>query len=350
MSLVATRLQNWRIENPELDRNMARPCEYGALDFFIEQTNAPSSIINPNLRDRAFASIGNTVQVPVINYDGDVQVSNVRSCVIADDENTSALVTVVWATYAIGFKMEKTCRALADKLDVGAVAALEANKTQVFKTLLNYKEAGNVVQVPTQMATEILGDINPIMRANCYPEYIHLIANAGVDSLIRKLAQHGVYNDVNKRMEYDNKVLHYTNNVTDEAGKMGTMFAVADGNVGILTRVDREALRRTRANFHEWDVVRLPYIDLPVGSHYYTAVGDQSAIMGAATADLTCAVKEYFGFSVDVAYMVAYNSNPDTVASPIIKAEIAARNPNEPLGMPVYVTNAGEFPAGGAGA
>ena len=94
----------------------------------------------------------------------------------------------------------------------------------------------------------------------------------------------------------------------------------------------------------------MPYIDLPVGSHYYTAVGDQSAIMGAATADLTCAVKEYFGFSVDVAYMVAYNSNPDTVANPIIKAEIAARNPNEPLGMPVYVTNAGEFPAGGAGA
>ena len=369
MSLVATRLQNWRIENPELDRNMTRPCEYGALDFFIEQTNAPSSIINPNLRDRAFASIGNTVEVPVINYDGDVRVSNVRSCVIADDENTSALVTVVWATYAIGFtmvpaaymnneisyehdflrKMEKTCRALANKLDVGAVAALEANKTQVFKTLLNYTQSGNVVQVPTQMATEILGDINPIMRANCYPEYIHIIANAGVDSLIRKLAQHGVYNDVNKRMEYDNKVLHYTNNVTDEAGKMGTMFAVADGNVGILTRVDREALRRTRANFHEWDVVRLPYIDLPVGSHYYTAVGDQSAIMGDATADLTCAVKEYFGFSVDVAYMVAYNSNPDTVANPIIKAEIAARNPNEPLGMPVYVTNAAEFPAGGAG-
>lgn len=65
MSLVATRLQNWRIENPELDRNMTRPCEYGALDFFIEQTNAPSSIINPNLRDRAFASIGNMVQVPL---------------------------------------------------------------------------------------------------------------------------------------------------------------------------------------------------------------------------------------------------------------------------------------------
>lgn len=364
MSLVATRLQNWRVENPEFDRNMTRPCEYGALDFFIEQTNAPTSIISQNLRDRAFASIGNTVQIPVINYDGDVQVYNVRSCVIPDDENTSALYTIVWATYAVGFtmtpaaymnneityehdffrKLEKITRALADTLDKGAIAALEANKTQIFKDLLNYTKQGNVIEVPTQMATEILGDINPIMRANCYPEMIHIIGNAGVDSLVRKLAQHGVYNDVNKRMEYDNKVLHYTNNVLNEASKNGTFFAVADGNVGVLTRVDREALRGTKANFHEWDVVRLPLIDLPVGSHYYTAVGDQSSIMGAATEDLTCAVKEYFGFSVDVAFLVAYNSDAATVANPIIKAEIASRAANEPLGMPVYVTNAASFP------
>lgn len=364
MSLVATRLQNWRVENPELDRNMTRPCEYGALDFFIEQTNAANSILSPYLRERAFASMGNTVQIPVIEYDGNVQVSNQRTCVIADNENTSALYTIAWVTYSVGFtmvpaaysnneisyehdfmrKMEKISRALANELDKGAVAALEANKTQVFKDLLQYQEVGNVIEVPTQMATEILGDVNPIMRANCYPEMIHIIGNAGVDSLVRKLAQHGVYNDVNKRMEYDNKVLHYTNNVANEEGKNGTFFAAVDGNVGVLTRVDREALRRARANFHEWDVVRLPFIDLPVGSHYYTAVGDQSAIMGDATADLTCAVKEYFGFSVDVAFVVAYNSDPETVANPILKAQIAAPGANTPIGMPVYVTNAAQFP------
>lgn len=345
---------------------MTRPCEYGALDFFMEQTNAPTSILNQNLKDRAFQSIGNTVQIPVINYDGDVTVGNVRSCVIADNENTSALYTVVWSTLSVGFtmvpsaymnneisyehdfmrKMEKISRALADALDKQAVAALEAGKTQVLKDDLNYSFAGNTVEVPTQMATEILGDINPMMRANCYPEMVHIIGNAGVDSLVRKLAQHGLYNDVNKRMEYDNKVLHFTNNVVNEAGKNGTFYAVADGNVGVLTRVDREALRRTRANFHEWDVVRLPYIDLPVGSHYYTAVGDQSQIAGAATADLTCAVKEYFGFSLDVAFLVAYNSDPATVANPIIKAEIAAAAENGPIVMPVYVTNAADFPAG----
>lgn len=364
MSLIATRLQNWRVENPELDRNMTRPCEYGALDFFIEQTNAANSILSPKLRERAFASIGNTLQVPVISYDSDVTVSNVRSCVIADDENTSALYTVVWATYAIGFtmvpslymnneisyehdfnrKMEKNCRALADSLDKAAVTALEAGKTQLLKDKLNYDFTANVIEVPTQMATEIMGDINPMMRANCYPRMVHIVGNAGIDSLINKLAQHGIYNDVNKRMEYDNKVFHYTNNVVNESGKNGTFFAVEDGNVGVLTRVDREALRRTRANFHEWDVVRLPYIDLPVGSHYYTAIGDQSQIAGAASADMTCNVKEYFGFSVDVAFIIAYNSAPDTVANPIIKAQIAARAENVPLGMPVYVTNSEETP------
>ena len=364
MSLLATKLQNWRIENERFDRNMTRPLEYGALDFFVQQTDAPNSIISPNLRDRAFASIGNTVQIPVINYDSSVTVSNTRSCVIADDENTSTLFTVVWTTYSVGFtmtptlymnneisydhdfarKMEKVTRALATALDTAAVAALEANKNQVYVDPLQYTVTSNVIEVPTQMATEILGDINPMMRADAYPEQIHIVGNAGVDSLVRKLAQHGIYNDVNKQLEYDGKVFHFTNNVTNASGKIGTFFAVADGNVGVLTRVDREALRRTRANFHEWDVVRLPYIDLPVGSHYYTAVGDQSAIAGDASADMVCNVKEYFGFSVDAAFIVAYNSDPSTVSQPIMKASIASPAANTPIAMPVYVTNAADFP------
>lgn len=363
MSLVATRLQNWRVNSPEFDRNMARPREYGALDFFIQQTEAPNSIISQNLRDRAFASIGNTVQIPVINDDEDVQVSNVRSCVIPDSANTSALYTVVWKTLSVGFsivpsaymnneidvqkdferKMEKVIRALATELDKGAIASLEANKTQVFADLLQYAQVGNVVQVPIQMATEILGDTNPMMRANNYPRMLHIIGNAGVDSLIRKLAQHDVYNDVNKRMEYDNKVVHYTNNIVNEAGKNGTFFAVEDGNVGILTRVDRESLRRAKAYNTEWDVVRLPYIDLPVGAVVKTEVGDQSSTDGAATADLTCAVKEYYGFSLDVAYLVAYNNDLSTIANPIIKAEIEAPATNQPYATPVYVANASQI-------
>lgn len=358
MSLIATRLQNWRVENPEFDRNMARPLEYGALDFFIEQTRASNSIINQNLKDRAFASIGNTVQVPVINYDGDVTVANVRSCVIGDDENTSALYTVNWVTLAVGFtmvpalymnneisyehdfarKMEKVCRALALAMDAQAIAALEANKTQVFKDQLYYTVTANVVEVPFQARMEWLSDMNAIMRANAYPGTLHVIGNTGIDSLIRKMAEHGIYNDVNKRLEFEGKVFHYTAQIANESGVFATAYIVEDGNVGVLTRVDREALRRTRANFNEWDVVQLPYIGLPVGSHYYTAVGDQSAIAGAASEDMTCAVKEYFGFSVDIAFLVAYNSAPDAVANPIVKVEIGTPS-GSPFAQPVEVVN-----------
>lgn len=364
MSLIATRLQNWRVENPEFDRNMARPLEYGALDFFIQQTNAANSIINSKLRDRAFASIGNTVQIPVIDYDGDVTVSNVRSCVIGDDENTSALYTVNWVTLAVGFtmvpslymnneisyehdfarKMEKICRALATEMDVQAIAALEANKTQVFKDHLYYTVTANSVQVPWIARMEWLSDMNAMMRANAYPRMLHVVGNTGIDSLVRKLAEHDLYNDVNKRLEYADKVLHFTANIENESDIFATAYVVEDGNVGVLTRVDREALRRTRANFHEWDVVRLPYIDLPVGSHYYTSVGDNSNIAGAASADMTCVVKEYFGFSVDIAFLVAYNSAPDEVANPIIKVEVASNGTMSAFAQPVEVVNASDNP------
>ena len=334
------------------------------MDFFIEQTNAANSIINPNLRDRAFESIGNTVQIPVINYDGDVTVSNVRSCVIADDENTSALYTVNWVTLAVGFtmvpqlyrnneisyehdfarKMEKVCRALATEMDKLGIAALEASKTQVFKNQLYYTVTSNSVQIPWNARMEFLSDMNAMMRANAYPEMLHVIGGAGIDSLVRKMAEHDIYNDVNKRLEYDNKVFHYTNNIENEQGVFATGYVVADGNVGVLTRVDRESLAGTKANFHEWDVVRLPYIDLPVGSHYYTAVGDQSGVAGAASADMVCNVKEYFGFSVDIAFLVAYNSDPTEVANPIIKIEIAAPGNANPFATPVEVVNSEENP------
>ena len=367
MSLVATKIQNWRVNNPDFDKNMARPLEYGALDFFASQTEAANSIITDELKQKALNSMGTTVQIPVINYDGDVTVANTRSCVIEDNENTSALYSLVFTTYQVGFtmvpaaysnneidyqrdfnrKMEKIARALATSLDTAAVAALEANKTKVFQDALQYATTGNELAVPFNMATEVLGDINPIMRANAYPGQIHIIGNAGVDSLVRKLAQHSIYNDVNKQLEYADKVLHFTTNVANETGKYGTFFAVEDGNVAVVTRVDREAARGASANGHEWGITNLPFINLPVGYHYYTSVGDQSSIAGAATEDLTCGVKEYYGFSVDVAFLVAYNSDTTHVAQPIIRAEVASPAANTPVATPVYVTNAGDFPSAG---
>lgn len=359
MSLIATRMQDWRIRNPRFDKNMIRPQEYGALDFFVQQTDSPNSILSPELKQRALGSMGNTIQIPVIDFDGNVQVSNVRTCLIGDNENTSSLYEVVWATFAVGFtmvpalymnndvnyewdfdrKMEKISRAMANALDVEAIAALEAQKTQVYKDLLYYQLDGNTVDVPWNLRNDVLTDMNTIMRANEYPGQLHIIGNAGVDSMVRKMMEHGTYNDVNKQLEYAGKVFHYTNNLVNENSGFGSFFAVEDGNVGVLTRVDREAFRRSKAAGHEWDIVRLPFINLPVGAHYYQSVGDQSAIAGSASADMTCNIKEFYGFSLDVAFIVAYNSDPETIANPIIKAEIQAAPSANPMAAPVFVTN-----------
>jgi hypothetical protein len=80
----------------------------------------------------------------------------------------------------------------------------------------------------------------------------------------------------------------------------------------------------------------MPYINIPVGLHYYESVGDYHAIAGDATTDLTCAKKEYYGFSVDVAFVVAYNSAIATKANPIIAAKIAA---GATYAQPVFVAN-----------
>lgn len=364
MSLIATRLQDWRLSDPRFDKNMSRPCEYGALDLFVGQTYSPNSIISARVREAAFRSIGNDVQIPVINNNASVSVATSRSCTIADAENTSALYDVTWQTFQVGFtmvptaymnneidyqrdfnrKMNDALFALANKLDQSAVAALEANKTQVFKDLLYYTQSGNDVQVPWDMRTEILGDINPMMRANCYDGLIHIVGNAGVDSMVRKLAQLGLYNEINKQLEYAGKVMHFTNNVTNEGGKFGTFYAVVDGNVAVLTRVDREALRGGSGADHEWGTTNLPVIGLPVGWHYYIDAGDQSALWGAATADNVCALKEHFSFSLDVAFIVAYNNSLSTIANPIIKAEIASSTAASPVARPVTIVNGEDNP------
>ena len=145
MSLLATRLQNWRIADPRFSKNTLRASRYGALDLFVRQTEAPDSIITPELRAKALGSMGNTLQIPVFDKDT-VTVATSRTCVVADNESTSALYTISFSTLSVGFtivpslyanneigyeadfnrKMAKITNALANKLDQLAVAALEA--------------------------------------------------------------------------------------------------------------------------------------------------------------------------------------------------------------------------------
>lgn len=357
MSLVATRIQNLRA-NSNLDKFEYRPSRYGALNAFMEQSNDPLGILTPELKEKARVSIGSTLETPVINYDKDIAIGDSRTLTIADSENTSKMVQITFTTYAWGFtiapamymnneisiqkdfetKMMKYIYKFAQKLDEAALASLAANKTQVLKNKLLYDFTTNSVNAKWTERENVFGDLEVMMGANDFFGQLHIVGDPGVESIMRKLQQHGLYNDVNKQNEFGNKIVHLTNNLAATNGKYAQGYAVNAGSLGLLTRFERDCLLGTvSGDGHEWGIATLPLLNMPVGTYFYDSVGDYHAIAGDATADMTRTRKEHYGFAVDVAFVTAYNSTPDETASPILAFNISSENTT--YAKPVVVVN-----------
>lgn len=346
MSLLATRIQNFRPDAP-LDKDEIRPSRYGALDFALTDGDVsnPSSVITEDLRQQALRSMGTTVEVPVINYDGTISISNTRSVTIADSELTSALDTITFVTYSFGFtqatalfsnneiaaqrdfdkKFEQYIYKLGATMDTAVISMFDTNKSQNFADLLGlYSVASNTVNASLAQKNEIIGDINALMEANDFFGGLNVIGNYGLQSVARKLSEDGLYNDKDRRYQWQDKNWYWSNRVSNAADKIATGYAVESGSCGLVYRLEREALLGTRSRTgHEWDVSRLPMLDIPVSTYYYESVGDYNAIAGAASADMTRAHKRHFGFSVDVAYVFRYHSDIANRATSCIKFDIA---------------------------
>lgn len=362
MSLVLTRIQNIRA-NSNLDKFEYRPSRYGALNAFMVQSEDPTGILTEELKQKARTSIGNTLETPVIDYDADITIGSTRTLTIADSENTSKMVQITFATYAWGFtiapamymnneigiqkdfetKMMKYIYAFAKKLDEAALAALAANKTQVLKNPLLYDWSANAINAKWTERENVFGDLEVMMGANDFYGQLHIVGDPGVESIMRKLQQHGLYNDVNKQNEFGTKIVHLTNNIAAAEGKYAQGYAVNAGSLGMLTRFERDCLLGTvSGDGHEWGIATLPLLNMPVGTYFYDSVGDYNTIAGAATADMTRTRKEHYGFAVDVAFLTAYNSAPSTLASPILAFNVSSED--AVYAKPVVVVNSEDNP------
>ena len=362
MSLVLTRIQNIRA-NSNLDKFEYRPSRYGALNAFMVQSEDPTGILTEELKQKARTSIGNTLETPVIDYDADITIGSTRTLTIADSENTSKMVQITFATYAWGFtiapamymnneigiqkdfetKMMKYIYAFAKKLDEAALATLAANKTQVLKNPLLYDWSSNAINAKWTERENVFGDLEVMMGANDFYGQLHIVGDPGVESIMRKLQQHGLYNDVNKQNEFGTKIVHLTNNIAAAEGKYAQGYAVNAGSLGMLTRFERDCLLGTvSGDGHEWGIATLPLLNMPVGTYFYDSVGDYNTIAGAATADMTRTRKEHYGFAVDVAFLTAYNSAPSTLASPILAFNVSSED--AVYAKPVVVVNSEDNP------
>lgn len=362
MSLVLTRIQNIRA-NSNFDKFEYRPSRYGALNAFMVQSEDPTGILTEELKQKARTSIGNTLETPVIDYDADITIGSTRTLTIADSENTSKMVQITFATYAWGFtiapamymnneigiqkdfetKMMKYIYAFAKKLDEAALAALAANKTQVLKNSLLYNWSSNAINAKWTERENVFGDLEVMMGANDFYGQLHIVGDPGVESIMRKLQQHGLYNDVNKQNEFGTKIVHLTNNIAAVEDKYAQGYAVNAGSLGMLTRFERDCLLGTvSGDGHEWGIATLPLLNMPVGTYFYDSVGDYNTIAGAATADMVRTRKEHYGFAVDVAFLTAYNSAPSTLASPILAFNVSSED--AVYAKPVVVVNSEDNP------
>lgn len=362
MSLVLTRIQNIRA-NSNLDKFEYRPSRYGALNAFMVQSEDPTGILTEELKQKARTSIGNTLETPAIDYDADITIGSTRTLTIADSENTSRMVQITFATYAWGFtiapamymnneigiqkdfetKMMKYIYAFAKKLDEAALATLATNKTQVLKNPLLYDWSSNAINAKWTERENVFGDLEVMMGANDFYGQLHIVGDPGVESIMRKLQQHGLYNDVNKQNEFGTKIVHLTNNIAAAENKYAQGYAVNAGSLGMLTRFERDCLLGTvSGDGHEWGIATLPLLNMPVGTYFYDSVGDYNTIAGAATADMVRTRKEHYGFAVDVAFLTAHNSAPSTLASPILAFNVSSED--AVYAKPVVVVNSKDNP------
>ena len=361
MSLVLTRIQNIRA-NSNMDKFEYRPSRYGALNCFVEQSNDPTGILTPELKEKARTSIGNVLETPVIDYDANISIGNQRTLTIADSENTSRMIQINFATYAFGFtiapamymnneigiqrdfqtKLMKYVYKLAQKLDEDALATIAAAKTAVIKNPLIYDATGNAINAKWTERENVLGDLNVIMGANDFFGQLHVVGDAGIESILKKLAQKDLYNIENKRNEYADKIVHFTNHLGTEEDIYGQGYAIEAGSLGMLTRFERDCLLGTvSGDGHEWGIANLPMLNIPCGTYFYDSVGDYSGIAGAATADMVRTRKEHYGFAVDIAFLTAYNSVPSgdgALASPILKFTVSSED--AVYGLPVQQVSA----------
>lgn len=350
MSLVATLMQPLRAKyTNDLDKNELRRSEYGAYDTFRRDTDDTQSIWSPEVKDLIKRSFGNSVVIPVLNAET-VTIGNTRTCVVAASENTSALVTLTFATYAFGFtmtpaqhynndvgyqadfqrKFEKYLLKFAETLDTAAYNAANAARNQVWNadTLAHYPQVANALQVAPSQQDNFYNVMPAVMRSMDFRGPFNVIANTFHGPVINRYVNQGAGNNTNLAFQFAGFDWAYSNRVTNAAGVQSTAIFSPKGTYAVSNRNEPDAIAGSKAtDGTEWGLVDVPIINMEMGYKYNSKCADNSAIAGAATTGLTASLVESYQWATDVVFATVYNSSIATRANPIVKAEFLAAEP-----------------------
>lgn len=346
MSLIKTRLQDIRVKYPnEMDSQENRVTQTGLLEVALESTNSPDSIVSGDLKEKVRGSQGRIIDIPVLNK-GLVTISNVRTCTITAGRTTSNLVRVVWKTivsnilmvpgeydtnmisYEADFahKLRELVEAWKIEMEEDIESALDANKSQVYNSSIatvKYAPVGNALQVEPDEVDLFFGDLNAINFADdFYNPKIKIVANHTVMPVVDFIMNQGQGNSRNTAYQFPGKDFTFSNRIENGPEALATGYFFPNGAIGIVTRTDRDAQRRSKATSGvEWFEDRVAGLPFPVGVMYKSDCQDKSLLEANGFEHLTATLVEQYQFSVDYAILVPYNTNLATKSSAIRKFE-----------------------------
>lgn len=334
-----------------LDKNETRSSRYGAWDFVREDSKRSDSIFDADIRAKIKNSWGNSVVIPVLDAKN-VTIGNVRSCTIADDENTSKLVTLTFTTYAFGFtmypaqyknndikyeadftrKLKNYLDKLAALLDSQSIATMEAAKNQFWTGITAYyPQVANALQVTQAQKNDYYNNVQAIMETMDFYGKPHIIGSTSGSPMVRRLTNQGAGNAINEEFQLSPYEWHYTNRIPNAVGIQSTHYIVQEGTMGYESRIDPDSEMGSKVGTQiEWAKVNVPLpgttYGLEMGSLYREDCADASGIQTPNTgvSGNTATKKESYQWSVDIVMTSAYNSSPSTRFNPIVKTEISA--------------------------
>lgn len=344
MSLAATYLQDIRAMYPSnLDRDHLRRTRHGILTAVLEMTDAQNSIVSSDLKEKAIASQGRNLDIPVINKDN-ITISNTRSCNIVTDQSSTDLVRVIWKTartniYMVPSQYEKNeikyltdlNKKIADRveafksyIELDLDTALDTAKTQVYNSPIvtdKYSLVANTIQVPGTERELFFNDIDPInFEDDFYNENVKIIASPSLMSYARHYINQGAGNDENLAYQFNGKDFTFSNRLTNAT--LATGYFMPTGSMGLLTRVDVDSrMRATATDGTEWFEDTLPNLPFTVGIQYKSKCDDVSGLEAAGLGHLTASKAEHWQISFDYAIITPYKSPIAAEATAIRKFE-----------------------------
>ena len=165
-----------------------------------------------------------------------------------------------------------------------------------------------------------MSDLGVIQKANDFPGMpMHVVCNSGIEAEIMQDEKHGLYNDENRAISLADKRFHFSGNISNGAGHDGTGYIVAPDSVGLMFAHEIEALNETvLPDGTQWGRTIMPLLGIPMSTYFYYGVADKTGL-GAHAAGMDRVAVHHYSYSIEVAYVFAYNDDLTSYASPCYK-------------------------------